>query len=67
MLFAASAGYTGGLEPGLSKASSLPRVRGLSTGPKSSAQLGVDCCVDDYVGSQQLAAANISLRISESS
>lgn len=40
MLFAASAGYTGGMDPGLSKASSLPRVKDF-VGPKSSSQLGM--------------------------
>lgn len=41
VLFAASAGYTGGMDPGLSKASSLPRVKDC-VGPKSSSQLGME-------------------------
>lgn len=40
MLFAVSAGYTGGMEPGLSKTSSLPRVKH-SAGLMSSSQLGI--------------------------
>lgn len=41
MLFVASAGYRGGMEPDLSEASSSPRVKD-SAGPMSSSQLGIE-------------------------
>ena len=41
VLFVASAGYRGGMEPDLGEACSSPRVKD-SAGPMSSSQLGIE-------------------------